>query len=76
MTSMPLGAWELPEELRMMQETMARFMKKEVKPVEDLLPHDAVGTPEHLLKPLREKAQAMGFWALALFISVSRWRDM
>lgn len=60
----PLGAWELPEELRMLQDNMARFMKKDVKPVEDQLPHDAVSTPEHLLAPLRAKAQAMGMWAL------------
>jgi len=27
------GSWELPEELRMIQETISRFMRAEVKPV-------------------------------------------
>ena len=39
------GAWELPHEYRMLQETIRRFMREEVKPVEDKLPHDAY-TPE------------------------------
>ena len=65
MAANALGAWELPEELRMMQDTMARFMKNEVKPVEDQLPHDAVGTPEHLLAPLRAKACKCSSAALA-----------
>jgi len=64
MAANALGAWELPEELRMLKETVVRFMKNEVKAVDDQLPHDAVSTPEHLLAPLREKAKAMGLWAL------------
>ena len=35
------GSWELPEELRMLRDTIRRFMEEEVKPVEDKLPHDA-----------------------------------
>lgn len=60
----PLGAWELPEELRMLKETTARFMANEVKPVDDQAPYDAVSAPKHLLDPLREKAKALGLWAL------------
>ena len=44
------GAWELPEELQQLRDTVRRFMVNEVKPVEDKLEHDAVqlraGRPE------------------------------
>lgn len=60
----PMGAWELPEELRMLRETIRRFMREEVKPVEDKLPHDAY-TPEPAdLERLQKKAQALGLWCL------------
>ena len=58
----PLGAWVLPEELRLIQDTARRFMQTEVKPVEDGLPHDCYETPEHLLAPLQEKAKRAGLW--------------
>jgi acyl-CoA dehydrogenase len=32
-----LGAWELPEELQHLRDTVRRFMVNEVKPVEDKL---------------------------------------
>lgn len=35
----PNGSWQLPNELRMLQETVRRFMRTEVKPEEDKLPH-------------------------------------
>ncbi len=60
----PMGAWELPEELRMLRETIRRFMREEVKPVEDKLPHDAY-TPEPAdLERLQEKARSLGLWCL------------
>ena len=31
------GAWEMPEELRLIQDTARRFMQHDVKPVEDRL---------------------------------------
>jgi acyl-CoA dehydrogenase len=58
------GAWELPEELRMLRDTVRRFMKEHVAPLEDRLPHDAAGPPPELLAPLQEKARAIGLWAL------------
>ena len=60
----PLGAWELPEELRLLQETARRFMLHEVKPVDDALPHDAFTVPKELLLPLQEKARAAGLWCI------------
>ncbi|GAA4658298.1 acyl-CoA dehydrogenase family protein [Gordonia humi] len=59
-----LGAWELPEELRMLRDTVQRFMAREVHPLEATLPHDAAGLPRETLLPLQEKARALGLWAL------------
>jgi len=60
----PLGGWDMPDELRMLQETVRRFMESEVRPLEDTLPHDAAGAPPEMLRPLQEKARALGLWAL------------
>ena len=59
-----LGAWELPDELRLLQEVARRFMATEVKPVDDVLPHDAFTVPDELLEPLQEKARAAGLWCI------------
>ena len=56
------GSWELPEDLRMLRDTIRRFMQEEVKPLEDRLPHDAY-TPEPAdLLALQKKARAIGLW--------------
>ena len=56
------GSWELPEDLRMLRDTIRRFMQEEVKPLEDKLPHDAY-TPEPAdLLALQRKARAIGLW--------------
>jgi len=62
--SMPLGAWELPEELRALRDTVRRFMQREVKPLEDKLPHDATALPPEQLLPLQRKARELGLWCL------------
>jgi acyl-CoA dehydrogenase len=56
------GSWELPEELQRLQETIARFMRSEVKPVEDRLEHDAYRLPDEALADLQKKARALGLW--------------
>jgi acyl-CoA dehydrogenase len=56
------GAWELPNELVMIQDTVSRFMRQEVKPLEDQLEHDAYELPADVLLPLQEKARALGLW--------------
>ncbi|MFG3022326.1 acyl-CoA dehydrogenase family protein [Streptomyces sp. NPDC048254] len=61
---LPTGAWELPEEFRMLRDTVRRFMESDVRPLEDKLEHDAEGAPPELLKPLQEKARSLGLWAL------------
>ncbi|MCW2547888.1 MAG: putative acyl-CoA dehydrogenase [Mycobacterium sp.] len=58
------GAWELPEELRMLQSTVRSFMRGEVGPLEDTLPHDCAGVPEPQLAALQAKARSLGLWAL------------
>jgi acyl-CoA dehydrogenase len=56
------GSWELPEELRMIRDTVRRFMLQEVKPIEDALEHDAYKLPQDKLVPLQVKAKALGLW--------------
>jgi acyl-CoA dehydrogenase len=56
------GSWQLPDELRMLRETVRRFMRQDVKPAEDKLPHDATRLSPDVLKPLQEKAKGLGLW--------------
>lgn len=56
------GSWELPEELRGLQETIGRFMRSEVKPIEDAVEHDAYSLPADHLARLQKKAKALGLW--------------
>ena len=56
------GSWELPEELRMLRDTIRRFMAEEVKPVEDTLPHDAYTPQPEQLQDLQRKGRALGLW--------------
>jgi acyl-CoA dehydrogenase len=58
------GSWELPEDLRMLRDTIRRFMREEVKPVEDTLPHDAYTPEPEVLKALQKKARDVGLWCL------------
>ncbi|PPJ18759.1 butyryl-CoA dehydrogenase [Nocardia nova] len=58
------GAWELPEEFRLLRETVRRFMDSEVRPLEQQLPHDAAGLPREQLIALQDKARRLGLWAL------------
>ncbi|WP_375173281.1 acyl-CoA dehydrogenase family protein [Pseudooceanicola sp.] len=58
------GAWAMPDEYRELQQTVRRFVQSEIKPVEDTLDHDATYCPEDRLKPLQEKAKALGLWCV------------
>ena len=60
----PLGAWELPEELKMLQETARRFMERKVRPAEANEPHDSWKLPKEKLKPLQAKARTAGLWCV------------
>jgi len=61
---MTTDSWELSEELRQIQDTVARFMAAEVKPAEDKLPHDAYELPADVLGPLQDKARQIGLWCM------------
>ena len=54
--------WDLPEDMVMLRETARRFMRQEVRPEEDKLPHDATELPAEVLKPLQAKARELGLW--------------
>jgi acyl-CoA dehydrogenase len=57
--------FELPEELKILKETVRRFVDKELIPLERHYRPEGEGPmPEHLLKPLQEKVKAMGLWML------------
>ena len=64
MSEGPSGAWQLPEELVMLRDTVRRFMDAHVHPVEEKLDHDTVGLPREQLVELQAKARALGLWAL------------
>lgn len=61
---MSTDSWELSEELRQVQDTVARFMAAEVKPVEEQLEHDAYELPGPVLERLQDKARAIGLWCV------------
>lgn len=63
--ALPLGAWELPEELVLLRDTVARFMRDEVRPIEEKQPHDCYELPVAELSALQQKAKALGLWCLA-----------
>jgi acyl-CoA dehydrogenase len=64
MTEASSGAWELPEELVMLRDTVRQFMDAHVHPAEEKLDHDTVGLPREVLVELQAKARGLGLWAL------------
>ncbi|HEX6389969.1 MAG TPA: acyl-CoA dehydrogenase family protein [Solirubrobacteraceae bacterium] len=61
----PLGAYELPDELRLLRQTVADFMARDVAAAEHGEDSDAYKLPREKLLPLRAKAQDAGLWCLA-----------
>ncbi|MBS1881403.1 MAG: acyl-CoA dehydrogenase family protein [Actinobacteria bacterium] len=64
-TAEETGAWELPDELKLLRQTVADFIAREVAPAEHGEDPDAYKLPPEKLAPLRAKAQAAGLWCLA-----------
>jgi acyl-CoA dehydrogenase len=64
MTEESSGAWELPEELVMLRDTVRQFMDAYAHPAEEKLDHDTVGLPREHLVELQAKARELGLWAL------------
>lgn len=58
------GAWELPEEYRMLRDTVRRFMDKEVRPAEEKAEHDANYLPDGVREQLQARAREMGLWCV------------
>jgi acyl-CoA dehydrogenase len=56
--------FNLPEELKMLKETVGRFVDKELIPLEREFRPEGEEMPERILKPLQEKVKAMGLWML------------
>jgi acyl-CoA dehydrogenase len=56
------GSWELPEEYRMLRDTVRRFMAQEVRPEEDKLEHDANALPDDVKQRLQQQARKLGLW--------------
>ena len=56
--------FELPEEILMIKKTIRQFIDREVIPLERDYRPEGEDMPERLLKPLQEKAKALGFWHL------------
>ena len=52
--------FDLPEELLLLREQIRRFMREEVKPIEDRLPHDATGCAAEDLARLKATVESMG----------------
>nr|WP_282189273.1 acyl-CoA dehydrogenase family protein [Azospirillum endophyticum] len=63
-TTRTIGAWELPDELRLLEDTVRRFMRKEVAPLEAEMPHDAYTLPPDRLTALQSKARSLGLWCV------------
>lgn len=56
--------FNLPEELQMLKETVRRFVDRELIPLEREFRPEGEDMPERLLRPLQEKAKALGLWML------------
>jgi acyl-CoA dehydrogenase len=59
------GAWQLPEELRQLQQVARDIVQKEVAPVEEGLEHDAYNLPAEDLERVRAKARQAGIWCIS-----------
>ena len=57
-------SWELPEELRMLRDTIREFVQKEVQPAEYGLDPDTFELPAERLAPLQQKAKSLGLWCI------------
>ncbi|MQA73768.1 MAG: acyl-CoA dehydrogenase [Solirubrobacterales bacterium] len=58
------GAWQLPDELRMLRETVADFVRQEIVTAEADLDPDAFKLPADVLARAQEKARAAGLWCV------------
>jgi acyl-CoA dehydrogenase len=58
------GAWELPEELKLLRSTVADFVRKEIVPEEAKLDSEAYKLPPEVLARVQGIARDAGLWCL------------
>jgi acyl-CoA dehydrogenase len=58
------GAWELPEELKLLRATVADFVRKEILPEEAKLDSEAYKLPPEVLERVQGIARDAGLWCL------------
>ena len=58
--------FQLPEELLLLRDQVRRFMREEVKPIEDKLEHDATGCSPEDRRRLKAKAEQIGLTRLTV----------
>jgi acyl-CoA dehydrogenase len=58
------GNWDLPEEYKLLRETVRRFMAEDVRPEEEKLEHDANALPSDVLARLQGRARQLGLWCV------------
>ncbi len=56
--------FDLPEELRLLKDTVRKFVDRELIPLERECRPEGEDMPEQYIKPLQEKAKAIGLWLL------------
>ncbi|HLI36205.1 MAG TPA: acyl-CoA dehydrogenase family protein [Streptosporangiaceae bacterium] len=61
---MTFDGFDLPEDLKLLADTIAEFVRQEIRPVEEHLPAEARAIPQPVLGELQKKARAAGFWCL------------
>jgi acyl-CoA dehydrogenase len=61
---MPFQGFDLPSELKLLADTVAEFVREEIRPAEARVPGDARDLPTDELEQLQRKARAAGFWCL------------
>lgn len=59
---MTFQGFDLPDDLRMLASVIEEFVRYEIRPAEDKLPHDAQEIPRPQLDSLQAKAREAGFW--------------
>jgi len=59
---MTFAGFDLPEDLAMISESVARFVAQEIRPVEAALPPEARRLPDDALADLQRKAKEAGYW--------------
>jgi len=56
--------FNLPEELQILKDTVRKFVDRELIPLERECRPEGEDMPEQFIKPLQEKAKAIGLWLL------------